>query len=292
MAHEAARLVAKGLRVPLVADFRDPWVLPDSLIPPEYDGPVWRRLTETYEARACRDAALVVLNTEASRAWFRARYPGIAEKCIAVMNGADPEVRAHIGAADPDFLIVHAGALYVGRDPRPLLRGVREFLQQRPAARSRTRLLFVGERTYEGTPVEAIADSEGMGGVVECRGTVPRPDALRCSASAAVNVVLQQDLWLSIPSKVFDYMQFPAAILALCRGEDATRRLLEGTAAGVADPDDVPGIARLLVRWYDDWEQGRRPDPLNADDRFDRSRQVEHLLDEVARVSRTGTARR
>ena len=105
------------------------------------------------------------------------------------------------------------------------------------------------------------------------------------SGRAAVNVVLQQNAKGSIPSKVYDYVQFPWNILALGHPQDAIGRLLEGTDAFVIDPAKPADIARALERCYARWKAGERPEPLNEDGRFDRSRQMEQMLDEIQRLA-------
>jgi len=283
MAHEAARLVAGPLGVPLIVDFRDPWLIEGNPPGKSYssflDG-----LIRRFEERVCRAADLVVLNTDAMLDVFAARYPSLREKMLAIMNGADPEVKVYASTSDPHFTIAQTGDLYEGRDPRPFFRGVAHFLHQCPEARGHLRVNFVGQQ-YMGGPLELIATEEGIGSVFEHSGAVTRPEALALSGRAAVNLVLQQDARNSIPSKVFDYVQFPAAVLALCQPGDATRRLLEGTGAFIVVPDDVAGIADAIGTSYEKWRSGIRPEPLNRDGRFDRSRQVQRLVEAIERLS-------
>jgi hypothetical protein len=278
-AHEAARRISRTLGVPHIVDLRDPWVLPDSLASFDTGGPYWQRITALQEARVCEEARFVVLNTVPAMKALQARYPALARKFTTVMNGADPELRNLSTEPDSRFLVVHAGALYGGRDPRPLLRGVRLFLDREPAAASHLQLLFIGDETFEGRSVGDIAQSEGVGSLFEYHRQVPRAEALRASQRAAVNVVLQQDWTHSIPSKLFDYMQFPGGILALCRDGDATAQLLEGTAAAVIHPDNADGIATFFSNQFRAWVAGTVSAPINADGRFDRSRQLDRLLE-------------
>jgi glycosyltransferase involved in cell wall biosynthesis len=278
MAHEAARRAARELGSPLVLDFRDPWIDNDADL-------IARSKAIEYEDRVCRAADLVILNTFATLDDFAARYPTLRKKMITVMNGADPEVIPFGSEADPEFLIVHAGDLYVGRDPRPFLRGVRLFLETLTTVPHRVRVVFVGAESYEGVPLAAIAESEGLGAVFHASGPVPRREALGLSGRAAVNVVLQQNAIGSIPSKVYDYVQFPCSIVALGHPLDAIGRLLEGTSAFVIDPAKPADIAQALERSYAQWKAGERPEPLNVDGRFDRSRQLEQLLDGIQRLA-------
>ncbi len=209
---------------------------------------------------------------------------------LAIMNGADPEVLTYATTSDAQFTIVQAGDLYEGRDPRPFFRGVARFLRECPPAREQLRVIFVGTLHYMGRPLELIAAEERIDDVFEHSGAVSRPEALTLSGRAAINLVLQQDARNSIPSKVFDYVQFPAAVVALCHSGDATERLLNGTGAFIVPPDDVVGIATAIAASYEKWRNGTRPEPLNRDGRFDRSRQVQRLVDAIASLESRSSA--
>lgn len=281
MTHEAARRVAHAIRRRLAIDLRDPWFVSEAE-PEELRGTTWRRRSAAYEARACADASLVVVNTEACAELMRARYPQFASKVMTVMNGADDEVRAFADTGADTFDIVHTGNVYGGRDPRPLFRGIARFLERSGAAAAGAlRVRFVGALRYEGVPLEELARECGLADRFSCTPPVTRQEALRLSGRAAVNVVLQQDWTHSIPSKVFEYMQFPGWILALAQPGDAISQLLGGSTSPPLPPHDADAIADFLATRFDRWSRGDRDAPFNADGRFDRKRQAGRLLDAV-----------
>ncbi|MEO7963456.1 MAG: hypothetical protein ABIT38_06040 [Gemmatimonadaceae bacterium] len=284
MTHEAARRVAVALDRPLVIDLRDPWFV-DEAEPADLAGTTWRRQTEKYEASACADARLIVVNTESSAALMRERYPSFVNRVMTVMNGADDDVKKFAGEGSATFDIVHAGSLYSGRDPRPLFRGVRRFLDTMPAATALVRTIFIGAQQYDGAPLDDLARECGLTEHFSCQAPLPRRQALQLSGDAAINVVLPQDWSHSIPSKVFEYMQFSAWILALSEPSDAITQLLRDTSSPSITPGDTDAIATFIAERFSYWNTGRkatgkgsRAEPLNTDGRFDRERQVEQLL--------------
>src|SRR5204862_5296081 len=111
-----------------------------------------------------------------------------------------------------------------------------------------------------------------------------RADALRFLGQAAVLVVLPQAWSYSVPAKIFEYMQFNAAMLVLCEPRDAAAQLLEGSVAHLLSPSDPLAIAQVLLQRYAEWLRGGRPEAVNADGRFDRPRQVQLLLDALERL--------
>lgn len=286
--HLAAMRVARGLGRPWVADFRDPWLEVERLERGDRAGSRRLRRVADRERRICEHASLVVLNTRPAMHAFQARYPALGSRMITVWNGADPEVRSFTGPPGDRFTISHAGELYLGRDPRPLMRGVREFLRRRPDAVGDTRVHFVGSTAFDGIPLEAIARDEGVGDAFTCEPAVPRAQALSLSGRAAVNVVLQQDPAYSavaVPAKVYDLIQFPGTLLVLGRPGDAARDLLSGTVAGFADADDPGSIAAILEGAWLRWRRGERPAALNDQGQFDRERQMRLLFDELERLA-------
>jgi hypothetical protein len=284
MTHEAARRVAEVINRPLVIDLRDPWFVEEGE-PIDLAGTIWRRQTAAYEASACAAASLIVLNTESSAALMRKRYPQFVDRIMTVMNGSDSDVKAFAGPGSATFDIVHAGNLYSGRDPRPLFRGIRRFFDAKPEAADLVRVIFVGSQRYEKIPLEELAGACGIAEQFSCHAPLPRREALQLSGNAAINVVLPQDWSHSIPSKVFEYMQFPAWILALSEPHDAITQLLRNTSSPSIPPNDTAAIAAFVGERFAQWNEarlatgvGQRAEPLNADGCFDRERQMEKLL--------------
>lgn len=102
---------------------------------------------------------------------------------------------------------------------------------------------------------------------------------LRFLAGAAVLVSLPQDSPYAVPSKIFEYMRFPAWLLILAPSGSATAGLLEPTSAEVVDPTDVGKIASALRSWYRAYRIGGRPSPVASNGIFDRRSQAKRLFD-------------
>lgn len=276
-AHEAARRVAASTGRPLVIDLRDPW-LSDDVEPPELRGPHWRAVTASDEARAVRQAALVVVNTDSCRQLMVDRYPALRDRFLTVMNGADPDVGAP-ATPGTEFIISHTGSLYSGRDPRILFRAVAAVVQRLRLQPGDLRIHFMGDEVYEGRSLEALAAECGVEPFTVCEGRRPRAAALELIRASAMVVLLPQQHVHSIPGKVFEYVQLPAWPLVLADPGSATELLLRDTGADVLSPTDLEGVADAIARRYCAFRRGERPAPLNADGRFDRDRQTARLLD-------------
>ena len=280
--HIAGRWLAEKLHLPLVLDFRDPWSHQQRL-GRSMASPLWYRLAERDEAAAVARAALVVSNTDAAAAAMRGRYPHA--RVIAVMNGMD-EGDLPASRTQERFVIGYAGAIYLDRDPRPLLRAAGSVARDLSLTPDRFGIELLGEVSrFDGQSLEDMTREEGVEGFVRVSPRRPYPEAMAFLSSCAMLVSLPQDSTLAIPSKVFEYLRFPAWLLALADRESATAQVLDGTGADVVAPDDVEGIAAAIRRRYEQFSSGVRPHPLGTDPRLTRRHQGGLLLDALEDVT-------
>jgi len=283
MAHEAARMISERTGLPFVMDIRDQFYAGDTQ-PPQLRSHTWLALTKTYERRCVRQASLVVANTAAIEAIMRERYPEWAAKVITVMNGADPDVRSTHALA-PRFTVTNAGRLYNGRDPRSLFRGCKRAIDALDVTPEEFRIHFFGDDVYDEVPVSVIAEQEGVAAYTLVEKLKPRREAIRLQEESAVVVILPQLQIECIPGKVFEYVQLSSWVLALSEPGTATELVLRGTTADIVPPDDVEGIGRVLVRRFQEFRAGQRPDPVNMDGRFDRDGQAKILFAAIDRTT-------
>jgi hypothetical protein len=278
MMHTAGARLGARLGIPFVMDLRDPWRLVERLAD-AIDTPVWRWAAAWYERRVLPRAALVVVNTEAARDAMRATYPGSNGRIIAVMNGFDDEP-APPGRPGNRFVVAYSGSIYLDRDPRSLFKAAARVVERRGLSPSEFGIVLVGNvAEVRGTPTIEVARAAGIAGHLETLSYLPRREMMEILSQAAVLVSLPQDSHMAIPSKVFEYMQFNAWVLALNEPGSATARLLAGSDASVISASDVDGIAAVLDRYYERFRKGERPTRLAADARFSRRSQAAILLD-------------
>ena len=127
--------------------------------------------------------------------------------------------------------------------------------------------------------LSTLAADAGIEPFFSSEPTRPRREAFEFLARAAMLVNFHQDVDVSIPAKIYEYVRFNAWLLVLSPPGTATEHLLRGSGADVIAPDDVEGIAAAIRRRYEDHCRGVRPRAINADGRFDRAAQAAMLLD-------------
>lgn len=265
-AHEAARRIAREIDRPLVLDFRDPWSLLEGL-PEDIASPLWLRHAERTEAACVAEARLVVVTTDPHREALARRHPAAEERIVTVRNGIDPEELPEATEPPERFLVVYAGSVYGGRDPRPFLRAAARVVDGHGLGPDEFGIEFVGDASSrEYGALELLAAEEGLEDHFEAAGPLPRHEALRRAARASVLLNLPQTSCLCIPAKVYEYLQMEGRILALEEPGSATERLLREEDADIVRPDDVEAIARVLRDRYEAFAsegrtRSRAPDP-------------------------------
>lgn len=281
MAHEGARRLAAACGVPLVLDFRDAWTLTERLVE-HFASPVFLRYVSHFEARAVRQAALIVMNTELARQAMQARYPGASERIIAVLNGCDEGTVARTQAPGDPFRIAYAGSIYLDRSPATLFRALARVVRELGLAPGEIEVAFMGAvAEIDGRSLESEAAAAGVEAFVRRLPLGTRREAEHFLASAHVLVNLYQDSRMAIPSKLFEYMRHEAALLVLAEPGSATYELMLDTPAALAAPDDIDAIASAIRKHYAAQRGGAKATALASDPRFSRRHQAERLLDEL-----------
>lgn len=258
MAAVAARSIAVASNIPLVLDFRDPWSTMD-VLDAHSASVIYPWIARYYERQCVDSSALVIANTERAGAAIQAKYPDA--RIIVIPNGYDGVPMP----ARPDasrFTALYAGAIYLDRDPRPIFRALQSVRSALSLTSDNFVFRLVGEcEHYGGVPIEKIAESFGIGDLVETHPALARAELYKAMADAAMLVNLPQGAKLCIPSKLYEYAQFPSWILAIEPPDSATRDLLAPLGADVVESDPTR-IAQVLEQRIREFRTGARAVPL------------------------------
>jgi hypothetical protein len=226
-AHAVGRAVARALRVPWVADFRDPMS--------EAEGRWWPsrlhwRAERREEGRFVREAALVWATCEAAAARWRERFPECAAKVVLRRNGTGPFDPAALRrpGPPPPLVLGHLGRFTdrpergrlrlldwrpgkdagKGSSPAPLFEALARFFAATPEARGKVVWETLGNEG-EGVPPPGL--------VVRPRGTLPYAEALaHASGWHALYLPLTTPPpfgSLIVPQKVYEYMALGRPVL-------------------------------------------------------------------------------
>lgn len=268
-------MVAKRVYgVPWIADFRDPWVVGDRQ-------ERWRSF-RVWCARRCesaifRHADRIVCNAPLACAALQEGYLQQRAKMLTITNGFDPEAfprRTPSRGNRKEFVLVHTGELYYGRDPRPFLDALRNFQG------ASLRVRFLGRATVGDLDLNVEIASRGLQSTVELGGQVTYDQSLRAMAAADVLILFDSPgRRVGVPAKLYEYLGAGAAVLALTEGEgDAAWVLREsGVLHRIAAPMDSVQIQKALAELIASLTAGQ---PVSA------------MPERLATFTREGTGRR
>jgi glycosyltransferase involved in cell wall biosynthesis len=247
--HWLGLLLRRRYRLPWVADFRDPWVTNNSGA--RRWPPIWQARILGERLVAAR-ADLLIMNTPLGRDGFQRAYPRHRDRVVAIPNGYDPERFGAPAAVPPPrdhVTLLHAGELYTGRDPRPLLDALAELERARPAAVPPFKLKLLGQSTENRFDLQEAIRQRGLADHVELGGQVPYAAAIDAMKRADLLLVLDTPgRRVAVPAKLYEYLGAQRPILALAEpdGDVAWALRASGVASRVAPPRNVEQIRHAL----------------------------------------------
>jgi glycosyltransferase involved in cell wall biosynthesis len=289
-AHQIAGSLRRRTRLPWIADFRDPMAQSGYPSDPK-DWAAFKRI----ESMAVEQAALCVFSTPSAVREYRERYPKSAERIVLLENGydeqsfADAELAASVREPlNPGAMtLLHSGIVYPEeRDPRPLLKAVRDLVESGRIQRRSLRLRF--RAPVHDRMLRELAAVHGIGEMLEILPPVPYREALREMLRADALLVMQSaDCNAQVPAKLYEYLRAGRPVLCLGDPKGDTAHVCR--AAGlldIAQLEDTEAIAEALFRFVEALHMQRAalptPEVVRAASREQRSRQLASWLDQIA----------
>ena len=276
-------MLNRKLRLPLIADFRDPWALHP--VKRKLRPRPTRRCIDALEYRVVSRAGKVILNTRACADHYRKWYAGSIprDRFTAVRNAFDPvHFPPGVKPARIDFALHHFGATGSYRKPlAKMFQGFARFVGRQGLDQGRAGLFFHGEP--EDGWLDRQAADLSLSGYIHRIPYAPLHRAVATLRGASVLVLpAYPEPQVQIPAKLYDYLAVDRPVLAIDAGEEI-QEIVKKTGAGLSTaPEDGPeAVAGAL----DDLYAGRAiPHRGDADqrDRFSaafQSKQFAAILD-------------
>jgi len=268
-----AHSIARRLRLPWVAEFRDLW-----MDHPALDWPAWRRrLGESLERRTLMTATALVTVSEPWAELLRRKF---GKEVAVVTNGFDPEdfpSSPDVPSRAGNVRVVHTGVLDgVTRDPSPMLAAVSRLGTLAP----KVRVAFYGPADTLSL-AGRLARRYGVEANVELIPSVPYRESLKAQTEADALLMLLWNApevrgWHS--GKLLEYIGARRPILAVGPACDVGAELIRARRLGVV-LDDPARIAEQLKEWIGIKSQGGSipAPPAGAAAGFTREEQARRL---------------
>lgn len=255
---ETTHLIGQRLHqlsgLPWVADFRDPWMNLDLLVPPTG---VHCRIHRHLEESVCKNASVVVAS-RSHKDLLERRYAGLVRSTL-IRNGFDHTRIETILDVVPDaskFRITHAGMLTQERTAVRFLRALKIFLERVPEARMLCRVLFIGARESKN---DAEVTRLGLTDVVEFRDTVSHAETLVIERASHVLLLIKHlnpAYNATVPGKLYEYIGIRRPILALGSEGEAEGLVRELRRGEVVRHSEVESIANTIQDMFQKFREG------------------------------------
>ncbi len=280
-------------RLPWIACFRDPWI---SNMPITH----WTfqlRRERWWERQVMKRASVLVANTPLNEQSWQSTYPQHASKMVTITNSFDAERFASLTLTAPKVrhervTILHAGELYTGRDPRPLLQALQQSETGPDAERLPIQVEFLGRTTEAAFDFPTEIRQHGLEHCVRLSGQVPYAEALQRMMQADILLLLQTPgTRFGVPGKLYEYMGLGRPILALAEEDGDIAWVLRASKVlhRIAPPTDVAKIKQAVLELTRAVQAGQPAVPdKEAVQQFTRERMAQKIAECLDRcVART-----
>ena len=249
--------MARGMKVPWVADLRDPWC---NGIYRNYPTVFHRRWQEKLERKVVRNANAVILNTEECYRDFLRRYKGQPrKKFVCLPNGFNPdEFTEQVVNKDGPLRLIHTGGMVLGRNPEIIFQALHS-LREDGFSHNDIQMEFVG---VSNPAFRERAGKMGLAGMVNFDPVEPRSKVLDRLLESDIGLVVEcfrVGAELVVPGKFYDYLGAGLPVIAIAP-EGALCRMVESLGCGVAVRNESPGVLAALLRELITRKKENRPD--------------------------------
>ena len=244
--HIIGRLLKFRWKVPLVTDFRDPWIdNPFRIFP----GRLVNRWDCFLEKLVFRHSDLIIANTSKMAELFKDKYPQYCNKIYVINNGFDSEdfmdiVPQREESEDYIFLI-HPGTLYGKRNPLNFLHALKRVIDE---GYDNLQIKFIGKcEQFENKDISEHVSDMGLENHVRFSPPVGRNEILSIMKGADGLLLFSQGTTLQVPAKLFEYLALGKPVIAIGEKNSATEDIV-GQLSGnhFWAENTVDDIARIL----------------------------------------------
>jgi Glycosyltransferase Family 4/Glycosyl transferases group 1 len=241
--HLLGHYLKRKFGVPWVADFRDPWISDGS------DKPLglMQRFTRSWEQTVFAQADLVLANAPNACRMLQSVYPQQQSKIVTLTNGFDPRSSPsrYTATSDSCVRLLHAGELYAGRDPLPLMEAIAQAnTDALNGAAFELNIVGRSETDLSQTMDERFASFVRLHGQQSYRDTL---DAMDC---ADILILFDSPGRKNgVPAKLYEYFRAGRPILALAEPDGDVAAILResGIMHRIASPRDAGQIRQALA---------------------------------------------
>lgn len=265
--HLIASGVVKKLKLPWLADFRDPWTEIDfykDLKLTRYADRKHRKLERKVLANA--DAVVVISKSmaESAKKIHDREY-------VVIPNGFDPDDTT-VGdiCRDQKFSIAHLGSMVRTRNPETLWKVLSSLCEANTDFRNDLEIKLVGKVDYSVT--ESIK-KHGLQNNLNKIDYLDHAEVVKVQQQSQVLLLMINDtpnVKMILPGKFFEYMAAARPILCIGAEGDASELLKETGSGLFSSFKDEAGLRANIMKFYQTYREGSLEITPQGTERFSR----------------------
>lgn len=235
-------IFSKLTGVPLVLDFRDPWIGSKYI---SYKTKFHEKVNVFLEARCIKQASKVITVSPHVMELFKQRYPKYSEKFTLLYNGydvSDIEIQSENETIEEDTIITYTGTFYGEKNPTSFLKAINELRKEDQELNFQVNFVGGLDSTYK-----RYIEESGLGNWVHHVGFVPYEESLKYQSKSSILLLIPGPDETTLPGKFYEYLYLRKPILCVGIKNSAIEELLKYTNSGVmADNNDISDIKAKL----------------------------------------------
>lgn len=224
----AASVVCRLRRLPLVVDFRDPWLGRGGFASPLYEG-ARRAVDAKLESRSVNTATVVTVSSARLLEELKERYPARSDSIHLIRNGYDSASWSEPTGPTGRLDLLHAGTIYFNRSPMPLLEGLCRFLGRPYVDRQRISVTMIGDcARWRGLDLAAWARARGVDDVLRIEPPVTFDRVRNLTANSSVLITFAQGQPTQVPGKLFEQIAANREVLLFTERNSESADVVRG----------------------------------------------------------------
>jgi len=252
--HLVGYLLKKTTNKPWVMDFRDPWTQNKTY----FYGFIEGKINKLLENRCLENADAVISVVPCITEDLKTLINYKKDKFYTITNGYDEADFVNYkpkNSYEDKFTISYAGGFHGGHPkgysyPFYFFEAVLQLLKKKEISHHDLRILLVGESGEEkinpGIPETMISRI----------GQIPHEKVFDYISNTSVLLFcINNEIKYAMSGKIFEYIRANKPILALVLANSPPANLIKETNTGIViEPDDIEGIKRAILYFYDQWK--------------------------------------
>jgi glycosyltransferase involved in cell wall biosynthesis len=281
--HIVAMKISKKLKIPWVADFKDPWVTNPFEIYPTI---LHKKLNFFLEKQVINSADKIITVSEPIKEDFINRYPNAKYKVGIITNGFDSDDFKNLKKRRKNkdkIIITHTGSLYGQRNPITFLKAISLIKMTNPLLAKKLKIIFVGKSDKD---INFLATKVGVQELVEVISPVSYKESLQYQVDSDILLLITGPGKGTVTGKVFEYMAISKPIIALTDENSYVASILRKTNLGfISNVEDINKISNILIKLCEMIKNKKLPKPNKKEikkyDRKNLTKELAKIFDEL-----------